>query len=57
MTAWRRAQEYSDGLIKFLLKAHRRDLYGDHMRQEISGADGKPIEIEINWDDGDGSSD
>jgi hypothetical protein len=26
-------------------------------RHELSGADGEPIEIEINWDNGDGSSD
>ena len=26
-------------------------------RHELSGADGKAIDIEINWDDGDGSSD
>ena len=50
MTAWKRAQEYSDGLIKFLLKAHRRELYGDHMRQEISGRDCAAIELVVNWD-------
>ena len=51
--ACRRASEYSDGLIKFLLKAHRRELYGDHMRQEISGRDGAAIELVVNWDGGD----
>ena len=55
MTAWKRAQEYSDGLIKFLLKAHRRELYGDHMRQEISGKHGAAIELVVNWDGDDDS--
>tara|TARA_B100000949_G_C13923334_1_gene301786 strand:+ start:22 stop:381 length:360 start_codon:yes stop_codon:yes gene_type:complete len=56
-TAWKRARDYSDGLVKFLLKAHRRDLYGDHMRQEISGKDGGAIEVVVSWDSVDGSED
>ena len=50
MTAWKRAQEYSDGLIKFLLKAHRRELYGDHQRHEISGKDGADLKLVVNWE-------
>jgi len=39
MEAWRRAmKENSDRLLIFLLKAHRRDVYGDVVRQEIAGA-------------------
>jgi len=55
MTAWRRAQEHSDGLIKFLLKAHRREMYGDHQRHEISGSEGGAIELVVNWDNNNGS--
>lgn len=44
--AWKRAiEEGSDRLLMFLLKAHRRDKYGDHMRQEISGPDGEPFTV------------
>jgi hypothetical protein len=50
LTAWRRAHEHSDGLIKFLLKAHRRELYGDHQRHEISGKDGADLKLVVNWE-------
>ena len=36
--AWRRAmKEDSDRLLMFLLKAHRRDVYGDVIEQKHSG--------------------
>ena len=57
MTAWKRANEHSDGLIKFLLKAHRRELYGDHVRQEISGAGGEELSVVVKWDADRGDSD
>jgi len=48
--AWKRAKDSSDGLLRFLLKAHRRDMYGDHQRHEISGAGGGAVEVIVNWD-------
>jgi hypothetical protein len=48
--AWQRAVQHSDGLLKFLLKAHRREMYGDHQRHEIAGHDGGPVEVVIDWD-------
>lgn len=36
-------QEYSDGLLMFLLKSHRPHKYRD--RYEFTGADGGPIEV------------
>ena len=48
--AWRRAiDKGSDRLLMFLLKAHRRDKFGDTVRQEVSGPDGGPIELK--WPD------
>lgn len=43
--AWRRARKSSDRLLMFLLKAHRREVYGDVMRQEVSGPGGAAIEV------------
>jgi len=43
--AWRRARKDSDRLLMFLLKAHRREVYGDWVRQEVSGPDGAAIDI------------
>ena len=43
--AWRRARKDSDRLLMFLLKAHRREVYGDWVRQEVSGPDGSAIEV------------
>lgn len=40
-------REYSDTLAIFLLKAHRRDTYGDKVRAEHSGPNGGPIEIDV----------
>ena len=37
-------QTYSDGLLQFLLKGRRREVYGD--KQEITGADGAPLQID-----------
>lgn len=39
-------REYSDLLIIFLLKARRPEKYRETIRQEITGKDGKPIQIE-----------
>ncbi|NIV30648.1 MAG: hypothetical protein GWN58_14455, partial [Anaerolineae bacterium] len=58
--AWERAIEKgSDRLLMFLLKAHRRDKYGDRVRQEVSGPDGGPVPVKTyvtvspdDWDDG-----
>jgi hypothetical protein len=33
--AWRRAKRLSDTLVIFLLKAHRRELYGDRVRLDV----------------------
>jgi hypothetical protein len=45
--AWKRAQAASDTLLIFLMKSHRRELYGDHVTvnvvqkaaQEVAGMD------------------
>ena len=37
--------EHSDVLLIFLLKSHRRSIYGERVTQEISGPDGGPIAI------------
>lgn len=38
-------REYSDTLAIFLLKAHRRSVYGDKQAVEHTGANGGPIEL------------
>ena len=44
--AWKRATEgQSDRLLMFLLKAHRRDVYGDVVRAELTTPDG-PLQVE-----------
>ena len=44
--AWKRAvQGQSDRLLMFLLKAHRREVYGDIVRQELSGPGGGAVQI------------
>ena len=46
--AWERAIEgQSDRMLMFLLKAHRRDVYGDWQRREITGADGGGVTIQL----------
>jgi len=35
--AWKRARRNSDRLLMFLLKAHRRDVYGDHLDLDADG--------------------
>jgi hypothetical protein len=35
--AWQRARSISDTLLIFLLKAHRRDLYGDRVTLDVEG--------------------
>lgn len=39
-------KRYSDGLLTFLLKAHRPQVYKDRVANEHSGPDGKPIQTE-----------
>jgi hypothetical protein len=41
-SGWQRAKKISDGLMKFLLQAHR---YGFKQQHELSGPDGKPIPV------------
>jgi len=44
--AWKRAIEgQSDRLLMFLLKAHRREVYGDVVRNEVTGKDGEPLTV------------
>jgi hypothetical protein len=38
-------QEYSDGLLMFLLKAHRRQVYGDKAQVEVGGPEGGPVQV------------
>jgi len=45
--AWRRARKSSDRLLMFLLKAHRREVYGDVVRNEVSGPDGEPLTVKF----------
>lgn len=46
-----RAEEQSDTLIIFLLKARRRDKYGDKWSGELSGKDGAPLIVQFGTDD------
>lgn len=43
--AFQRAEDGSDTLAIFLLKAHRPEKYREANRMEITGAGGKPVEI------------
>lgn len=38
-------REYSDTLAIFLAKAHRPQVYGDKIKQEITGANGGPVRL------------
>lgn len=42
-----RAEESSDTLLIFLLKARRREKYGDKQHLEHTGTDGQPLKIII----------
>jgi hypothetical protein len=48
---------YSDGLLSQMLKAHRRELYGDRSTHEVTGKDGGPVAVDVvfNLDLGDGA--
>lgn len=46
-------RKYSDGLLQFMLKAHRPDRYRDTVRNETTGADGEPVTIRIEYADAD----
>jgi hypothetical protein len=50
--AWERAAQQSDRLLMFLLKAHRRDVYGDKAELDVTSG-GEPIRVigGINLDD------
>lgn len=57
--AWQRARGTqdrpgSDRLLMFLLKAHRRELYGDQARYDITGLGGV---IQLTWDDDEDQAD
>ena len=43
--AMERAKEKSDTLLTFMLKAHRREVYGDQSKVEHSLANGKQIQL------------
>lgn len=45
--ALRRAKKQSDTLVIFLLKARRRDKYGDKSLHEVSGPNGAPLTITL----------
>tara|TARA_R100001082_G_scaffold111276_1_gene94659 strand:- start:12987 stop:13343 length:357 start_codon:yes stop_codon:yes gene_type:complete len=45
--AYSRAMKKSDRLLMFLLQAHRKNVYGQKM--ELSGSDGGPIEMVVDW--------
>lgn len=47
--AWKRARDTSDNLLMFLLKAHRRELYGDTVRIDIR-AEAERIAAEVGID-------
>lgn len=40
-------KEYSDRMLEVLLKAHRRDKYGDKVQAEVTGANGGPIQAAV----------
>ena len=44
--AWERAAQHSDRLLMFLLKAHRRDVYGDRQELDVT-TDGEPIRFVV----------
>jgi len=47
--AWRRARKSSDRLLMFLLKAHRREMYGDQVKVD-QNVDGKlTVEFVNDW--------
>ena len=53
--AWKRAKDSSDRLLMFLLKAHRRSVYGDRQEIDVTTA-GQPIKAYTvispdDWDD------
>lgn len=45
-----RVREYSDGLLIFLLKARRPNVYRDNSRVEHTGADGGAIKVKGEYD-------
>lgn len=44
---WQRAIEQSDRAIEFLLKANRREKYGEIAKVEVTGKDGGPINVQL----------
>ncbi len=47
LKAWERAMAHSDGLLKWILASHRRELYGTHITNKVEG---EPLQVRINWD-------
>ncbi len=43
-------REFSDTLMIFLLKGRRPDVYGDRVKQEVTGKGGGPIEQKVTVD-------
>ncbi len=41
---------YSDSLLSQMLKAHRRELYGDRSTHEVTGKDGGPVALDVVFD-------
>lgn len=50
-TAVARAKKHSDTLLIFLLKGLKPDVYGDKLKNEMSGPGGKPIAIKLVYDE------
>lgn len=44
---YRRAKQSSDTLAIFLLKSHRPEVYRESIKQEITGPNGKAVQVQI----------
>lgn len=44
-------RKYSDTLAIFLLKGRRPEVYGDRLKQELSGPGGAPVTVRVVYDD------
>jgi hypothetical protein len=44
-------RKYSDTLTIFLLKGRRPEIYGDRVKQEVSGPGGAPVTVRVVYDD------
>ena len=48
-------REYSDTLTIFLLKGRRSDVFGDRVKQEITGDRGGPVTVRVVYDEPSGA--